>query len=309
MPDDRPLVSILMNCRNGARYLRAAIESVLAQTYQNWELVFWDNQSTDSSAAICKSYPDSRIKYFRSNQDTNLGCARALAMERARGDFIAILDVDDLWVPQKLERQMPLFDGDGVGIVISDTLFFTDDGKERQLYKRGLPPQGWVFHELVSNYFVSLETVVLRRTAIESVGQGFDATFSHICDLDLIIRISQRWKLACVGEVLGKWRVHPYSASWVEPDRFYQEKLEFLKKMDSLEWLQSDWLKSREIFVRNVNISEAVSSLARGDRKRCRSMLQPYIPFCAKADLIYGLSWVPLGIRSLRFYRRTKGMC
>lgn len=305
----QPLVSVLMNCFNGERYLAEAMDSVLAQTYQNWELIFWDNQSTDNSAAICQAYRDPRIKYCRSGQHTNLGGARALAMQQAQGDFIAVLDIDDLWLPGKLELQVPRFDDPEVGIVIADTLFFTDDGKERRLFRHGPPPQGRVFHELIANYFVSLETVVMRRAAIESTGQGFDATFSHICDLDLIIRLSNDWKLACVETVLAKWRVHPYSASWVEPDKFYREKLEFIRKMDTSPAFRSEWEKSRDGFIRNTTVSEAIACLARGERKKCRGMLAPYLPANAKANLVYLLSWLPLGSSFVDSYRRKKAMC
>lgn len=286
-----------------------AIDSVIAQTYQNWELIFWDNRSTDRSAVICSGYSDARIRYFLSDQDTNLGGARALAMQQAQGDFIAILDVDDLWLPDKLEMQISRFDDPEVGIVISDTLFFTDGGRERQLFRKGPPPQGWVFHQLVENYFVSLETAVLRKSAIQAAGQGFDATFSHICDLDLIIRLSMNWKLSCVEKILAKWRVHSSSASWSEPDRFYREKLEFIRKMDAAPVYLAEWPKSRERFVRNTAVSEALACLARGENTHCRRMLSPYVPNHVKATVAYALSWLPLGSRVLRSYNRKKAMC
>ena len=67
MERKNPLVSVIINCYNGEKYLREAIDSVIAQTYSNWEIIFWDNQSTDSSAEIVKSYNDDRIKYYRDN--------------------------------------------------------------------------------------------------------------------------------------------------------------------------------------------------------------------------------------------------
>ena len=72
---DAPLVSVVMNCYNGERYLREAIESVCAQTHQNWEIVFWDNGSTDRSASIAQGHGD-RVRYFRAAQTTPLGAAR-----------------------------------------------------------------------------------------------------------------------------------------------------------------------------------------------------------------------------------------
>ena len=309
MPRAEPLVSVLMNCRNGERYLRAAIDSVIVQTYQNWEIVFWDNRSTDGSAAICKSYADPRIRYFHSDEDSNLGGARAFALAQVRGELVAVLDVDDLWLPCKLELQVPCFDDPEVGVVISDTLFFTDDGKQRQLFRDGPPPQGRVFHELVAHYFVSLETAVLRKSAIDAAGVGFDSTYSHICDLDLITRLSFDWKLVCVEQVLAQWRVHAVSASWAEPDRFYREKLEFIRQMDANPIFRAEWPKSRALFVRNTEVSEAIACLARGDIAKCRSMLAPYLPQDRKALAAYTLSWLPFGSRLMDAYRRRKAMC
>ena len=102
MPD-QPLVSVIMNCYNGEMYLREALDSVLSQTYTNWELIFWDNQSSDKSETIFLSYDDSRLIYFYAPQHTNLGKARTLAIEKTRGQWIAFLDVDDLWFPEKLD--------------------------------------------------------------------------------------------------------------------------------------------------------------------------------------------------------------
>src|SRR4051812_4427129 len=85
-----PLVSIIMNCYNGGPYLRAAIDSVIGQTYQNWELVFWDNQSTDDSATICLGYGDPRIRYLRAPVHTLLGPARVEAMKHVKGQFVGV---------------------------------------------------------------------------------------------------------------------------------------------------------------------------------------------------------------------------
>ena len=105
-----PLVSILMNCYNGETYLRESLNSVINQTYKNWELIFWDNQSKDKSAEIFKNYNDHRFKYFYSKDHTTLYKARNLAIEKAKGDFIAFLDTDDLWDENKLKLQMYHFD-------------------------------------------------------------------------------------------------------------------------------------------------------------------------------------------------------
>ena len=104
--DEQPLVSVIMNCFNGEKYLREAIDSVKAQTYQNWELIFWDNCSTDKSLKIIKKHKDKRIKIFKSKTFNNLYNARNLAIKRCKGKYICFLDVDDTWMKKKLEMQI-----------------------------------------------------------------------------------------------------------------------------------------------------------------------------------------------------------
>jgi len=224
-----PRVSILMNCYNGETYLRHSIESVISQTFDDWELIFWDNRSTDASADIFKSYSDPRLLYFLSSEHTDLGNARALAIKHIRGEFVGILDTDDVWLPNKLATQIPAFDDKDVGIVISNTKFFNDK-TEKILYKTTPPPQGNVSEALLSKYFVSLETVLLRKSFLQELPYMFDPEFSFIADFDLIFRVSQISKLAYCNKVLAKWRVHPNSESWLHLDRFSLEKDYWLKK-------------------------------------------------------------------------------
>ena len=114
-----PLVSVIINCYNGQKYLSEAVNSVLSQTYKNWEIIFWDNQSTDGSARIFKNFEDSRLRYFYSPTHTLLYEARNYAIDQASGEFLAFLDVDDWWCPDKLEKQIPLFTDDEVDNIVT----------------------------------------------------------------------------------------------------------------------------------------------------------------------------------------------
>jgi glycosyltransferase involved in cell wall biosynthesis len=223
------LVSIIMNCYNGEKYLREAIESIISQTYQNWELVFWDNLSTDSSKAIFHSYADHRLKYFLSPRHTDLGGGRSAAFKHLNGEYIAVLDVDDLWLPSKLEKQLKFFNDPEVGIVISNTMFF-NESYERVLYEKNYPPEGYVFRQLFTGYFVSLETLMLRKSVVDRLEYGFDADFSFIADFDLVLRTAQISKLAVCKEVLAKWRSHEESDSWQSFVSFSKERERWIKK-------------------------------------------------------------------------------
>ena len=90
--NEKPLVSVIINCFNGEKYLKEAIDSVIKQTYQHWELIFWDNQSTDNSVEIFKSYADDRLKYFYAPTHTLLYEARNYATEESLGRFTALLN-------------------------------------------------------------------------------------------------------------------------------------------------------------------------------------------------------------------------
>ena len=122
-----PLVNVIMNCYNSEQYLDEAIQSVLDQEYRNWEIIFWDNASTDNSSKIVKKYNDKRIRYFKGIKNVVVSQARNLALNECNAEFVAFLDCDDVWLPDKLSKQMPLFKNNDV---VSDHCVYlpvTDD--------------------------------------------------------------------------------------------------------------------------------------------------------------------------------------
>ena len=90
-----PLVSVIINCHNGEKFLRECLNSIILQTYKNWEIIFWDNKSNDKSKSILSEYSSHNIKYFESDKLLNLYDARNLAIEKTSGEYICFLDVDD----------------------------------------------------------------------------------------------------------------------------------------------------------------------------------------------------------------------
>ena len=132
---NKHLVSVVMNCFNGEKYLKEAMNSLLAQTYKNWELIFYDNCSTDKSKSIIKNYKDKRIYYFRSNKKYNLGLARKKALAKAKGDFISFLDTDDIWKKNKIQKQIKSFDDTKIGFSISNSIFF-NKSKNKHFYSK-----------------------------------------------------------------------------------------------------------------------------------------------------------------------------
>lgn len=216
-PEAQPLVSIIMNCYNGAKYLRDAIESVLAQEYQNWEVVFWDNQSVDGSASILQSYQDARIRYFYAPMHTVLYSAREQALAQCRGGLIAFLDVDDWWVPEKLRIQVPLFNDPTVGMSCGNYFLINErrKGAPTSRVAHGTLPSGSVMDALFANYFVHFSTLVVRKTALDSLTYIFDPRFSIIGDFDLVVRLSAAWQIQSVQRPIAAYRWHRRNTGYI----------------------------------------------------------------------------------------------
>ena len=227
---EKGLVSVIVNCFNGEKYLKSAIDSILAQTYKNFEVIFWDNASTDGTKRIIDSYKDKRIKYFRSESTVKVYAARNLALAKCNGEFVAFLDSDDLWLPTKLEKQIPLFSDTEVGLVFSDSLFFTNNGKKRNNYSKGYPKTGYCFDELLKDYHLDIETVVLRHSLLLNNNLKFNDLFNCVGDADLFISVSLISKISMVKEVLAKWRIHNESITATQKEKFITEERDIIMK-------------------------------------------------------------------------------
>jgi len=229
--NDSPLVSVIMNCYNGEKYLREAINSVLSQSYQHWELIFWDNQSTDRSADILKSYDDQRIRYCYADAYTLLYEARKNAVEQARGEFLTFLDVDDFWMEEKIEKQVEMFQNDEVGLVYGNYIVVDEvENSEYRMFQERLV-NGWVRDEMLRKYVIGLLTIMVRRSAYESLVKPFDSRFHIIGDFDLALRLSVKWKFDCLQDPIAYYRKHESNESLLHRNRFIAEKLTWFSEM------------------------------------------------------------------------------
>lgn len=210
MTKNEPLVSVIMNCYNCEKYLKEAIDSVYAQTYQNWEIIFWDNASCDQSSEIAKSY-DSRLKYFKAAATTQLGEARTLAVKKANGKYLAFLDCDDLWLPEKIKCQVDIFNNskDVLGLVYGRCEFFYSDvKKDAYKLKDGvILPEGNVFYKLVTENFIPFVSVMVDASIFEQCG-GFPSHLKHSPDYWLSLHVAHKYPVGAVQEVCCKYRIH-----------------------------------------------------------------------------------------------------
>lgn len=197
-----------MNCHNGEAYLSDSIKSVLSQTYRNWELIFWDNFSTDKSKKILEGFSDNRIKYFRSERFTTLYEARNLAIEKSSGKFISFLDVDDWWLPNKLETQINQFKSDEIGLVYSKYFIYNEKTKKKILIPHKKLPQGYITKQLLENFIVSILTAMFKKELLQKFNLYFNSKYNIIGDFDFFFRFSKKVKFLCVQKPLAFYRVH-----------------------------------------------------------------------------------------------------
>jgi glycosyltransferase involved in cell wall biosynthesis len=228
----QPLVSIIINTHNGVEYLREAIDSAYSQTYSNIEVIVYDNASSVDVQSYLEGY--NNIQFYRSEIYLTLGQARNEALKLAKGELIDYLDCDDLFLPEKLEKQVPLFEESRVGLVICNTWFFKQDGAgiEEWLYYDQPPPTGHVFNELLINYYISFETAIFRKSAVgNDPKKWFPENFNICTDFDLFLRISHKFMLAYVDEPLAKWRIHEANLSTLKNYLAPLEKLAMIPRI------------------------------------------------------------------------------
>ncbi|MBU2955621.1 glycosyltransferase [Marinobacter sp. F3R08] len=199
-------VSVVTPTYNRARFLPDAIESVLAQTHSDFELIVWDDGSDDDTREVLEPYlADSRVRYFyQENQGQSY--ARNHALEHASGDYIAFLDSDDLWAPDKLEKQLAfLLANPEVDIVHGDEAMIDEDGKVTSLANMRRY-SGRITRYLLADNSVSIATVLVRRRCFVEMG-GFDTSVGVADDYELWLRFSARYLFHYEPGIVASYRV------------------------------------------------------------------------------------------------------
>lgn len=193
MKDKKPLISIVVNCFNGERYLNECLKSILSQSYKNYEVIFWDNKSTDKSKLIFLNIKDNRFKYFADNEHVTLYGARNKALKFTSGKYIAFLDVDDMWYPDKLEKQVNVMEENSeIGFCYSGFKFFYENNKKlKSAFNNKKLKSGYIFSNLIKNYNVGILTLMVNKSIVDNNQIKFDERFTIMGDLDFVLRLSR----------------------------------------------------------------------------------------------------------------------
>ena len=207
---DYGLVSIVMPNYNSEKYLKETIESVLAQTYTNWELLFVDDCSTDNSLEIVRSYQDSRIKILQNDKNSGAAVSRNYALREAKGRWIAFLDSDDLWMPEKLEKQIVFMETNGYAFTFTDYDVIDENSVTISHFKPRLDI--CMYKDILKHNHIGCLTVIYDSEKMGKVLMPTNAIKRE--DLACWLSILKNGERAyCLHECLARYKVHSNSVS------------------------------------------------------------------------------------------------
>ena len=206
---DNPTVSVIIPTYNRARMVGRAIQSVLNQIYQDFELIVADDASTDNTEEVVKSFKDERLRYIRHEKNSGTSVApRNTGIKAARGEYIALLDSDDEWLPEKLEKQIDKFNSvsPDIGLIYTGYIGVTE--QTGKTFVEIMPcERGDVFSLMVERNLLGSLTVLIRKECFQKAGV-FDRELLALQDWDMWIRIAKYYKFDFVPEVLAKYYIH-----------------------------------------------------------------------------------------------------
>ena len=201
------MVSVIVPTYNREKTIERAVQSILRQTYGYYEIIIVDDGSTDNTEEVIKGIKDDRIRYIKYKDNQGVSHARNVGIQEAEYDYIAFLDSDDEWLPNKLEYQMHKMteSSDDVGLIFCRMGGCHRGSNERYIF----PPkeykteilEGNIFRLLLMHNIIGTPTMIVRRKCLEQSG-GFKEALRCLEDWELILRIAKDWKIGFVDEVL-----------------------------------------------------------------------------------------------------------
>jgi glycosyltransferase involved in cell wall biosynthesis len=222
-----PVVSVIIPVYNGELYLADTIESVIAQTETDWELIAVNDGSPDNSLAILNRYAEKMPDRIRVITVGNGGVSRArnTAVTAARGTYVAFLDQDDLWTPGKLRCQLEMFSrADMPGIVFTNEALIDGDGTilQEKILKFGREQRGHIFEHLLFDNFIPISSVMLPKELFVKTG-GFNPAYALAEDYDFLLKAAHDVTADYIDEPLLLYRVHGQSGTYTRIDRLTRE--------------------------------------------------------------------------------------
>lgn len=266
-----PKLTVLMPVYNGGKFLKEAIESILNQTFADFEFLIIDDKSQDGSKDIALSFRDKRIRFMQNEK--NLGQTQTLnkGIGHSLGQYIARIDQDDRSLPQRLEKEINILDKfEEVSLVYSDSFIIDEGGKRRKktLFDYVRPSRSFVFENLLKRNFISGNTVMLRKSIFKETGM-YNPGYSIAAEYDLFLRLARIHKVDFLNEPLAEYRLHGANNS-ADTEKATKEIIVILTNFDS-----SPLGKNQKKILNKANSFHLASLgmyyLSQGNRKLCKA--------------------------------------
>lgn len=236
MTQSNPIVSIVVNCHNGENFLKKTLESVLSQTFRDWELIFWDNKSSDKSKEIFENFKDERFTYYKSKNFLKLYSARNEAIKICKGKFIAFLDSDDWWESDKIEEQLLEIKKNQLNVCVSPYFIYYQSihKKKKQIVNSN---KSFNLKNLLKNYNIAISSVIIEKKIFDNFSY-FNENYNIIGDFDFIIKLSEKYKIGIIDKPSVNIRLHKTNYSKLN----HKEEIDEIKK-----WIKNFIIKNSEI--------------------------------------------------------------
>lgn len=294
----KPTVSINLCCYNSEKYLRETLDSIVNQTFKDWELIIIDDGSKDSTSSIIQEYVSQGYPIFYFYQENKgLGYSRNRALKQSSGQYIAFIDHDDIWLPDKLHKQMNVFtsrsDVDFIYTNYYKMISYNNNRLVKAFSKK--QPEGFVFEKFIYNYQVFISTVVVSRKSLNSLDSLFDSSFNQIEEYDVFMRILYKHRAMYIDEVLAIYRYHTEMTTIKQPELLLREfpaMIEKFNEMDPIfEKLHPDIL--RYIDIKVLKYSKAKQDIIMGNLKDARSCISAHKWYNLKLLILFCATFMP----------------
>ena len=296
----KSLVSVLINCYNGEKYIEKAINSVLIQTYQNLEIIFWDNKSVDNTSNIIKKLKDPRIKYFLAENHTSQYKARNLAIQKCNGEYIAFLDADDWWENDKLKKQIELHNNYKVDFSCTNAWIVNERNNTKYIAFKNLPRED-ALSNLLKQDFITMSSLIIRKSILGKLDYIFNSNYEIIGDFDLVLRLSIIGKFKSINEPLAYYRKHQKNLTHTKINLNISELSQLLDKIKKNKTIKTN--KNFNVFYNNIIFNRVLMLIL--EKKRISALtemlkIKRIIIFCKAFLILFLPAKIILKIRDFK---------
>lgn len=222
-------VSVIIPTYNRADKIKASIQSVLDQTYDDYELIVVDDASSDDTESVVRSFSDDRIRYHRLAENGGAAKARNKGVDLSETDYIAFHDSDDKWLPDKLKKQMDYFDNNPDVSMVYGKIRFIAGNESFVLPDKDTKGdlEGFIFPWLLARNTIGTPAMLIRKSCFDNAG-GFDASLRCLEDWEFVLRFSRMYKIGYIDEVLVDSFDSAGSVSWNMGGAFYDARCKMI---------------------------------------------------------------------------------